>query len=223
MPNHIAHLVVVSGDTAKVEAFIKKVIRTQVDPEDGKEFTRFDFNAILPMPEELNITSSSSIEEFVKTGILPKYADSLKGEERENFIRECHQAKKNLETYGFKDWYDWKRHYWGTKWNSYDFEELSYGTYTFNTAWCTPMGIWEALAQQFPDIKVEITYADEDSGYNAGVVTIDHGELSVYEPDGGSDEAYELYFETHPDMRDEFKYVEGKGWRYADDEEDEDE
>lgn len=220
MANFITHLMVVTGSPEAVKAFFDKIILTRTDEGDGDKDNIFNFNAVVPMPEELNIESSSSIEEFIKTGIVPAF---IRPENRDVFLAECEQAKQNIEKYGFKDWYDWRRAKWGTKWNGFHLNVLSEDTIMFDTAWSTPMGIWYAIAEQFPELQFNIKYADEDSGYNAGEIDINSGELEHYEPIGGSDEAWSLYFETHPEMEEEYVYVKGKGWTYYEDVEEGDE
>ena len=223
MPNHIANLVVVKGDTAKVKQFFDKVLVEKI-AEDNSTYTAFDFNAILPMPEDLDIPASSTIEQYAKTGVLDLEAINKMfhtEEEVKAYVRACYKGAENLKKYGYIHWYDWSRHNWGTKWNSYDLEILSDDSVMFNTAWSTPTGIWHEIAKQFPDLEITVTYADEDCGYNCGIITIKDGEVSEYAPIGGSDEAMELYFQTHPDMEDEFIYKEGKGWVYKDDEDEE--
>lgn len=68
-------------------------------------------------------------------------------------------------------WYEWHIENWGTKWDAYD------SVYTgdrlqFDTAWATPVKVWEALHAKFPDEHIEIEWADEDFGYNVGTITI---------------------------------------------------
>ena len=220
MPNHIANLVVIGGEPNAVKSFMDKVIVEKTNEFDGT-YKTFDFEAILPMPEELNIESSFAVKEYLKTGEIPSYYSTP--EDRENFLILCQKAKHNLETYGFKDWYDWRIAKWGTKWNAYDFKFISEDTFMFNTAWSTPDGIWEAIAKQYPDIVLKVKFADEDAGYNAGEIDINSGEVEHYEPIGGSDEAWSLYFETHPEAEEEYVYVKGKGWTYYEDVEEGDE
>lgn len=219
MPNHITNLVVIGGEPNAVKSFMDKVIVEKSNEFDGT-YKTFDFEAIVPMPEELNIESSSSIEEFIKTGIVPEF---IRPEKRDEFLAQCEQAKQNIKKYGFKDWYDWRIANWGTKWNAYDFKFISEDTFMFNTAWSTPDRIWEAIAKQYPELQFNIKYADEDAGYNAGEIGINSGEVEHYEPIGGSDEAWSLYFETHPEAEEDYVYVEGKGWTYYEDVEDGDE
>ena len=44
------------------------------------------------------------------------------------------------------------------------------------TAWSTPEPIFKKLAEQYPDLLIEIEYADEDLGNNCGSYSYADGE-----------------------------------------------
>ena len=77
---------------------------------------------------------------------------------------------KERELYGEKNWYDWSRANWGTKWNCYGYEEgIDYSqtdSLWFQTAWSAPHPILQKLTEMFPEIKFKHQWADEDIGYN---------------------------------------------------------
>lgn len=63
----------------------------------------------------------------------------------------------------------------------------------FNTAWSRAMPVIQKLAENFPDIKFEYCWADEDLGVNTGTAEFENGEIihdEFFEPQ--SKEAYEL-------------------------------
>lgn len=93
----------------------------------------------------------------------------------------------NLDLYGSVNWYDWCCDNWGTKWNACDVycdwfndNELFY---EFNTAWSAPYGVFEEIAEDYPDISFEVLYADEDIGSNCGRITFNDHRLVYWEPD----------------------------------------
>lgn len=94
-------------------------------------------------------------------------------------------------------WRGWSINNWGTKWNAYDtqIEEFADDTATlqFDTAWSHPFPVVEALSAKFPNLPLEVEYADEDLGYNLGKYTITHEKRSdqadLHE---GSNEALEF-------------------------------
>lgn len=120
--------------------------------EDGK--TRFNFNKIIPMPEELEDNNW-------------QYPDT----------RTSEQIKELEEKYGASDWYHWRLSNWGTKWNASQTEVIDDTTVEFDTAWSTPEPIPQMLSLKFPDTYVSIKYADEDLGHNCGFYTYLNGDL----------------------------------------------
>lgn len=94
-------------------------------------------------------------------------------------------------------WYSWNREFWGTKWNAYDTRveggDGDVAVVTFETAWSHPAPVIEALARRFPDIRIEVAYADEDLGSNVGSYVIEDGQVVDENfPANGSDEANEM-------------------------------
>lgn len=105
----------------------------------------FNFDAIVPMPEELKDTQKD-----FKSG----------------------SNKDLIKKYGFDNWYDWSCYNWGTKWNTSSPEWHSENYIEFDTAWATPEPIWRALAEKHPHVRFTIQYADEDIGHNCGEICI---------------------------------------------------
>ena len=233
MPNHISNLVRVQGKESDVQKFLTKVIGKDKD-WNGEEVDTFDFNRIIPMPVELDLkTESSEVIYFIEgTKPFPDWAES-DPEKKVQFLKEVELYKPNMAKYGAYTWYGWRREHWGTKWNSYDFFWVDEGStdedgnftvsFMFNTAWSTPYGIWEAVAVQYPDLEIDVVYADEDTGYNAGRFHLIDGCDYEYETKGGSDEAMECYFETHPGSEEFWVKNEDGEWVWAEDEDEDEE
>lgn len=74
--------------------------------------------------------------------------------------------------YGENNWYDWSITNWGTKWNSYGYDNFDItenaDTISFLTAWSAPHPVLEKLSEMFPAVKISHEWADEDIGYNCG-------------------------------------------------------
>jgi hypothetical protein len=94
----------------------------------------------IPVPEDLKITA----------GFLGDGEEQRKLEEA---------TARNVEKYGFGNWYDYCVNRWGTKWDvdAYEGENvkvedgvLSFG---FDSAWAPPVGVYEALYEQGFSIK----------------------------------------------------------------------
>lgn len=198
MPNHITNGVTISHeDKAKLAELRSKVIRKV----DGTE--TFDFNGVIKMPKELNITSGSSTdlgmacydqEKFnqyssyhwfaerynnAKTPAeLKAILEKSEDEHDKKALIEGKQALENIKKYGHKDWYDWSIANWGTKWNAYSFqlvkEDENSLTVQFDTAWSTPEPIWDKLEEL--GFEVNGVWLDEGGGED---IIGDGGEWSL--------------------------------------------
>lgn len=117
--------------------------------KDGDEVT--NFNGIIPMPQDLRETVAGYV-----------------GEENDK------KCEANKEKYGFRDWCDFANAKWGTKWDnrsvSFDGDVI-----VFDTAWCIPSGVYEEISKTIP---ILVAYADEDIGYNCGLIEVVDGEIS---------------------------------------------
>ena len=97
------------------------------------------FNIIHPMPENC-------------------FTGSLGSEEREMCERE-----------GRPNWYDWCNSNWSTKWDachlSYNQHDDNSVTFDFDTAWCAPYGVYEALTEQGFEVEAYyVSYENWDAG-----------------------------------------------------------
>lgn len=116
--------------------------------------TEFDFNVVLPMPKELEDNNW-------------QYPDT----------RTSEQIKALKEKYGASDWYHWRIHNWGTKWNGGEVYDKSDSHAEIDTAWATPEPVIKAISKQF-NTYIHVSYADEDLGSNCGEYTYKNGELT---------------------------------------------
>lgn len=214
MPNYVKNILTFSGDNQTIEKLFETVKTKESD---------FDFNTIIPMPESLNIESGSSSElsydyicylKFKKmtdnlTRLYQRYANQYEANKEnltdigfeEYLQKNCYlnlslgeQVYKNINQYGYKDWYDWSRKVWGTKWNAMVAEKINENEIDFDTAWTAPFPVMMKLSAMFPTITIHHLWADEDIGANTGEQTYLAGE--IIEPDTVaefSSEAYQIY------------------------------
>lgn len=186
MPNHVMNRVFVSGKKTPIKSFCR-VFNSYKDKE-GK-VREFSFNSFKPMPESLNIPSSSLVDDAIKAikkgksavaEFVKKNNDCREGSGDE-YLAYAKAALENLKQYGCKDWYDWSRYNWGTKWDAYDFSMISKGEqrveFVFQTAWNTPLEAMIAMSKKFPTLEIRVEYADEDLGYNCGFYTLQGGAI----------------------------------------------
>ena len=117
--------------------------------------------------------------------------------------REAHEAqmKRNIELYGYKDWYDWNVANWGTKWDvgGSDFVIDDVGNELqcyFDSAWTPPIPLFERLT--------ELGYTVNATYYEPGV-----GFVGRWTTEDG-DDCYEIEFtaeaiaELPQDLVDEY-------------------
>ncbi len=224
MPNHIQNRLRFTGTPEAIKELTDHIKSVSIDEDNGQPYERdIDFNKIIPMPEELNITAdgwASQIEgtksfsrprpiSEVRAEMLEKIKD-YEEKHREATIENFTKAAANVAKYGYATWYNWSVDMWGTKWNAYR-TKTEDGEIWFQTAWSAPRGLIRKLSEMFPRVTIELTCASEDSGYHVGVFKYEGGVIvSQYTPEGGSTAAYEIYFEMHPERKEDYKLIDGK-------------
>ncbi len=144
MPNHVTNNVKISGKAEDIKDIFSSL---KTDKSD------FDFNEILPMPEELTDTVSSTA--------TPKNQDLI-------------------DKFGFDNWYDWSLQNWGTKWNAYEVSTIDVSEVQFDTAWSCSDTLIQKLSKLHPNVEFVLTYADEDLGSNCGIITYKNGTQTNY-------------------------------------------
>lgn len=224
MANHIQNRIKINCNEEQLKNILESIKGENY--EDGTPM-KIDFNKIIPMPKELHIDSDvwlMPIEHYpypnpdADTGIMAHLKEmklhldknpSRKEKDINNFL----QGIKNYLNFGYATWYKWSTYNWGTKWNAYqqgdkrDTNNIIY----FQTAWSTPIPVIKQLSKMFPIVEITLDYADEDSGSNAGQIMFFNGEIvNHYEPKSQSIEAYNIYFELHPDEKENYALVDGK-------------
>ena len=165
MPNWVSNSMVISGETAEVQAFIEKArgADSLVRNDDQRDL---HFGAFIhPTDED-----------------LPYYRGDLKEEKPENWeeLSPAEQMAHSLKFSG-RDWYDWNIREWGTKWDACDvsFEDLDPITYNFSTAWSIPEPVFRAMVAEFPTLEFDF-HCEEEQGWGATFAGKD-GELSLVE------------------------------------------
>ena len=225
MPNWVRTRLTFNGEKNRV-AEIKELVKTTGKDDEGRDYTNeFDFNKVVPMPEELNIASSSSGECGMRYLILKdKHLISWTDDDRSFMERMEKQKEKNpnrfnediklgkkylrnISKYGYKDWYNFRCDKWGTKWNSSEAEWIADDCVEFETAWGFCYPIVQKISEMFPDVAIEFSYSDEDCSSNTGTGTIKDGEeIDCEYPKTGDKRAYEIYLNLHPEYEDELVY-----------------
>lgn len=193
MPNHVINKVSFSEDREKILAYVK-----------SKE-SDFDFNTIISMPKELEgISSPAKVLTGVKYDIAMKeYQESDGKDVFKSKPITFEEEKELLKKFGASDWYKWNIKNWGTKWNAYDII-TEYNELEFQTAWSTPVPIFEALSKIFPNVIINVRYADEDIGSNCGSYELKNGKI-ISEENGDAQFACEMWGNDYQEYLDEQK------------------
>lgn len=205
MPNWVITRIYITGPEDKIKEFEDKALDLREEAEEV-----FSFHRICPVPEELVHTISPNPRPEIKKVINQKGEEETievypmftnqweinsalqRGETPPEPIP-CNNATPQMREelvlkYGRSNWYDWQLFNWGTKWNA---SESTYNQedkiLEFQTAWSCPSELIQKMADMFPEIKFNGTYADEDFGSNVGY--IENG--FPYAFDNCTEESYE--------------------------------
>ena len=237
MPNYVANLLTLKcKDPERIKKFCSRLPHLEEAPEE----LGFDFNEYVSCPEELkpeNVPECSSGDyaiRFIKQWKAEHPHERYHKEDLEKAnlsradIKLGRKYMHNIKKYGYKTWYDWNIDNWGTKWNAcnplvtvaLDYTEV---TISFDTAWSAPIPVIRKIAQMFPDFSGTFNWADEDFGYNSGYAFINQGEISGDYYEGGSEEAIQNYFLTHPGDEEYYRKDKNGEWHWYEDIDDEEE
>lgn len=245
MPNHVTHRMVVTGPAKELKRFREEhiVLEDREGSVAGEE--RFDFNRIIPRPEQLDDVKSGGhgdigyrvwygpdevaapkndndlvgmIEQMRGTwkGILdypwvPKVIQTR--EELQEYLlakdpqykEQADRYKRNIDSYGYPTWYEWSLARWGTKWNSYSFEWVKESArkleFKFDTAWGTPLPVFQALSMLFPSLSFNVMCFDE--GWGFAMAGEFHDRESTYEDVEVNDEIHEKVYGYPPEKDQE--------------------
>jgi len=151
MPNWCFNNLNIHGDKDQLEAVIELM-------ETKK--SRFDFNAVLPQPEDLKGIISGGV---TIDGVQYRQWREV-NEEKIPVTPE--EELELISKYAASNWYDWNCTNWGTKWNNTD-EGVAvqmcsdtHLNYSFDTAWSPPVPVIDALAKKFPKLVFVLEYEE---------------------------------------------------------------
>lgn len=211
MPNHIQNkLRVYSENSNDIKVFLENI---------KSEKRVIDFDKIIPMPNVLNDTeSSTSVSKSLYyyllmtdnndlLNIVPHKslfsADSFNDctkDEKDEMMKLGEKYFSIYKECGAFNWYDWRCDNWGTKWNAYesylckslDNKEV---LIEFQTAWNGVPYLIEKLVSSYPNLSFEYKFADEDTGYNCGNGKGENGLFTFYYIGGCNAESIKIYAE----------------------------
>jgi hypothetical protein len=189
MPNWCENYLIITGS----EEALNKI-----------EKTKFDFQNIIPMPEEMrndkdNIGGTISTKEFN----IEKYnIDGYDWESSRLTDDQKATAKRWVKEYGYAGWYYWHCAEWGTKWNSTDpkfnRDNSRVLRVNFSTAWCPPVPILLEVSKKY-DCKIDMEYDVEMQ--DSGRLKIENGQLVEHEDLANEHSADTMYLGA-PETKD---------------------
>jgi hypothetical protein len=233
MPNHVTSLLVLKGSEEQVKKVVERFSthyeETPSIAFDGTQIFRSEDGKVGYLNTDTNVFEVRDGGTFVGVveGFKPsmeeawtRFPDFKKIVVPPDNLFEGNlgsKEKEMCEREGRPNWYDWNIANWGTKWNAYSCSKISDGEYCFDTAWSAVPHLIAVMSEEFPDVTFEYTYADEDTAYNCGEYVFEGGS-AIFEniPEGGSKEAYDVYFKINPDYKEDYILVDGN-YEYAED------
>lgn len=147
MPNFCENDLYIHGDAARVNELLELMGVNKDAPE-------FDFNKVLPYPENFK---------------------KLDDEERELGYEAFHKKYGPRARNGYNaGGYEWCSATWGTKWNAHQVVRRDYGgvCVSFQTAWSPPKPVISALHKLFPDLTLSLEYFEMGVGYCGGALYV---------------------------------------------------
>lgn len=184
MPNHVKNIITFECENQKKKlSAITSVIN---------DLGYFDFDKIIPMPKELRETSSpndKNPEEMIaKYGHPCWYSWSIANRDTKWSAYDQHLPYESL---GCRRWHRTYQggFFRGNKERVYPyrinkkrfkkFVELNGHPerFEFSTAWSVPEKLYYKLSKRFPEITVNVVFADEDLGCNCGEFTLKNGQI----------------------------------------------
>lgn len=200
MPNHI--VTVIDAPKQVIDALCRKLTPEEIAKEQAEHQSVVDFwadkgnpyTAPAPDPERLVVDFGLIIpepESMFHGGCNGQHPHPK--EDGSGFYKHC--------------WYGWNTQNWGTKWNAYSIERRSDTQLKFETAWSHPWPVMQALSKRFPDILIDVRYADEDLGANLSHHGLKDGEAFPAEddPEEGTEWATQFAAQLHGYDWEEYK------------------
>ena len=181
MPNWCFNTVTFSGPEDDVRK-MREAVRV-----DGKPLGSIDFNKIVPMPESLDIESSTLTSrslEVYRQFIAARDAGEDTSEFQEMWdsgeasLSLGERAYDNVKKYGAPTWYEWRNANWGSKWNASQYGGMydEPDAFIFDTPWSFPLAAMVALSNMFPSISFSAEWRAEGDT-ETWAIDIQHGEV----------------------------------------------
>lgn len=215
---------------------LKKVfdsIRTVGAFKDGSDRV-FDFNKVIPTPEDLNIEEDTGAHLVVflymaQAGFVWIYPNDPEvkrayeryekwdDETKTKMEKLARQYLANIAKYEYPTWYRFHLDKWGTKWNAYGANIRKGDSLEYETANGYPKPVVEELSRRWPDVEFELTAADEDIGSHTIKGTFRNGVFDGVE-EHRTPKAFDIAFEMFPERKEDYRQEEDGSWTWKEEE-----
>lgn len=232
MPNDFRNRLTLRGERQTLEKVFDS-IRTKGAFKDGSDRV-FDFDKVIPTPDDLYIESNSGAEtvvllymrqagfvfaspydRMVKTE-LERY-EKWDDETKAKMTKLARQYLANIAKYEYPNWYSFHTDKWGTKWNSYGANVRNDDSLEFETANGYPKPVVEELSRKWPNVEFDLTAADENIGSYTIKGTFKNGVFDGVE-EHRTPKAFDIAFELFPECKENYRQEEDGTWSYNDEE-----
>lgn len=189
MPNHCNNTTTIIGPESEITK-LYEIFTVQDETQMESVLTR-----LFPVPKELMVPSThipgdnyNHVMSFVERGML-SLEEANERIERDKELYDVYQ--KNIENFGYKDWYDWSIANYGTKWGDYnhrnEIEIVDYNgekgiVLIYDTAWGPfEENFWIRVSKSFPNCSFETSFYETGMNF-LGVAYAKNGN-SYFEQD----------------------------------------
>ena len=156
MPNWRHNVLYTLNSSAKKDNEIMSFLKS--------ENSVFDFNNIIPTPQELKVPFSNKGKIGIELINGTYCGIELSSEMKKECIELGKKYLSNTQKYGYPTWFEWRKEYWGTKWNARNVnirEDSGKQFIEFDTAWTLPLDIFFKLSSHFPGITFVVLSVHE--------------------------------------------------------------
>lgn len=107
---------------------------------------------------------------------------------------------ENTINYGYPTWLEWRNRYWNCNRNAtetrYETHDDNYIQIEFSSPWVPPTPVIKALCEQLTkEDELSYSFAGEEAGHYAGYINLSKGEITHFDYNQYSEEAYNTYFD----------------------------
>lgn len=158
MPNHVTNRVTITGPSESIAEFRQSCFtkEKQEVPDFWREKAAAGGDSAKEWIDRIaKREADPEFDVFDFNKIIPTPA----------FIATGDLVFQSREEQTGRNWYEWNRKNWGTKWNAYDLsiktDDPELLVFEFDTAWSVPDQVFQVLGKWFNELSIKVEYFDE--------------------------------------------------------------